>query len=142
MTPCPTYLCPLYTLIFTDSSTSLQDSLNSGKLKTPGATSEVMEQIVLLQKALEATGASPEEVAAVIAKATGPGLSDEAISEIMSKVSEWMILSHDSTQEIEDRSRHVLTKFRVRAGAAGPKEIKCISVMFDAHRFRKCIWEP
>ena len=65
--------------------TSLQDSLKSGKLKTPGATSEVMEQIVLLQKALEATGASPEEIAAVIAKATGPGLSDEAISEIMSK---------------------------------------------------------
>ena len=65
---------------------SLQDSLKSGKLKTPGATSEVMEQIVLLQKALEATGASPEEIAAVIAKATGPGLSDEAISEIMSKV--------------------------------------------------------
>ena len=41
---------------------------------------------MLLQKALEATGASPEEIAAVIAKATGPGLSDEAISEIMSKV--------------------------------------------------------
>ena len=50
-----------------------------------------MEQIVLLQKALEATGASPEEIAAVIAKATGPGLSDEAISEIMSKV--WILLN-------------------------------------------------
>ena len=69
-----------------DGMVKLQDSLKSGKLKTPGATSEVMEQIVLLQKALEATGASPEEIAAVIAKATGPGLSDEAISEIMSKV--------------------------------------------------------
>ena len=26
-------------------------------------------------------------------------------------------------------------------GPAGQKEMKCISVMFDAHRFRKCIWE-
>ena len=77
---------------------SLQDSLKSGKLKTPGATSEVMEQIVLLQKALEATGASPEEIAAVIAKATGPGLSDEAISEIMSKVEYFQELSSDLYQ--------------------------------------------
>jgi alkylhydroperoxidase/carboxymuconolactone decarboxylase family protein YurZ/DNA-binding transcriptional regulator YhcF (GntR family) len=69
-----------------DGMVKLQDSLKGGKLKTPGTSAEVMEQILLLQKALEATGASTEEIANFIAKATGPGLSDEAISDLMSKV--------------------------------------------------------
>ena len=69
-----------------DGMVKLEENLKNGKLKTPGISSEVMEQVVLLQKALEATGASPEEIANTIAKATSSGLSDEAISDLMSKV--------------------------------------------------------
>ncbi|TRY61422.1 hypothetical protein TCAL_14991 [Tigriopus californicus] len=64
----------------------LQHDLKAGNLKTPGVDKDMMEKVMLLQKVLEESGASPEEISNIIAKATGPGLSDEAINDMMSKV--------------------------------------------------------
>lgn len=64
----------------------LQQDLKTGNLKTPGVDKDVMEKVLLLQKVLEESGASPEEISNIIAKATGSGLSDEAVNDMMSKV--------------------------------------------------------
>ena len=47
-----------------------------------GVTPEVMEQLVTLQKVLEASGKSKEEIAKIMAKATGEGLSESEISQV------------------------------------------------------------
>ena len=47
-----------------------------------GVTPEVMEQLVTLQKVLEASGKSKEEIAEIMAKATGEGLSESEISQV------------------------------------------------------------
>ena len=43
---------------------------------------KVMEQLVTLQKVLEASGKSKEEIAKIMAKATGEGLSESEISQV------------------------------------------------------------
>ena len=64
------------------SVSGLQQSLKSGGLKAMGVTPEVMEQLVTLQKVLEASGKSKEEIAQIMAKATGEGLSEGEISQV------------------------------------------------------------
>ena len=44
-----------------------------------------MEQLVTLQKALEASGASPEEIAKALAQATSSDMSEAAVEELMDK---------------------------------------------------------
>ncbi len=77
------------------------ESLQSGKLKVPGLSPEITDQVVLLKRAMEASGYSDKEIEDVVAKATGQqGLSDTATSELMSRLMSSEKLSEEDKEKM------------------------------------------
>ena len=73
-------------------------------------------QVVMLQKALAASGASPEEIAAILAKAAGNGLDDDEISSIMSAVMGNSDLSKEDVENMMNLQKSLKTGGFRKAG--------------------------
>ncbi len=75
-------------------------AINSGDMEVPGLTPELMDQVTLLKKTMEASGYSQDEISNVISKATGQtGLSDTATTELMAR-----LMSSDKVSQ-EDKEK-------------------------------------
>ena len=73
-------------------------------------------QVVMLQKALAASGASPEEIAAILAKAAGTGLDDDEITSIMSAVMGNSDLSKEDVENMMNLQKSLKTGGFRKAG--------------------------
>ena len=70
----------------------------------------------MLQKALAASGASPEEIAAILAKAAGTGLDDDEITSIMSAVMGNSDLSKEDVENMMNLQKSLKTGGFRKAG--------------------------
>ncbi len=84
------------------SMEGMLESLKSGGLKVPGLSPEIMDQVLLLKRTMEASGYTQGEIDDVVARATGQqGLSDTAASELMSRLMGSENLSEEDKEKLQ-----------------------------------------
>ena len=93
-------------------------------------------QVVMLQKALAASGASPEEIAAILGKAAGNGLDDDEISSIMSAVMGNSDLSKEDVENMMNLQKSLKTGGFRKAGVTP----EVTNITGCSIRWRRWVW--
>jgi DNA-binding transcriptional regulator YhcF (GntR family) len=121
-----------------DAIVKLSEDLARGQLRgLAGVNPEVINQITSLQKAMKAAGASDQEIAEVIAKATSSGLSNDAIAQIMTKVARSGKISPEEAKKLEKSLRDGSLRI---GGGADPLEAMLRSGQLDKDTLARALF--
>ena len=79
----------------------IANAIKEGGLQVEGLNSEIIDQVLLMQKALKASGMDQKEIAKIIAKATGAGMDEKEIASVISKAMKNSNLSKQEKEQLK-----------------------------------------